>query len=183
VGNFKGIKTAIEGLQVVEPRVFGDDRGFFLESYSKRHFEELGIREEFVQDNHSKSSKGVLRGLHFQVKYPQAKLIRVSSGAIYDVAVDIRKGSPTFGKWFGIELSQSNKKMLFIPSGFAHGFLALEEGTEVLYKSSDYYHPEDESGLIFNDPKINVQWPIDNMTILMSDKDKGWGTLAQYLDK
>ena len=140
MSKFKKIETGIEGLYIIEPTVFGDNRGFFLESYNKKEFEEIGITNEFVQDNHSKSKKGVLRGLHFQTKHSQGKLVRVIKGSVFDVAVDLRKGSKTFGKWFGVELSAENKKMFFIPENFAHGFLTLEDETEFMYKCTDLYH-------------------------------------------
>ena len=170
-------KTFIENLFVIRPLVFKDNRGFFYESYNKKDFFEFGITEEFVQDNHSKSQKNVLRGLHFQKNYPQGKLIRVIKGKIYDVVVDLRRESPTFGKWFGVELSEENKYMLYIPKGFAHGFLTLKDDTEVLYKTTDYYNPEDEGGIIWNDKELNIDWKfreygIDEKNLILSDKDK-----------
>ena len=148
MSKFKKIETGIDGLYIIEPTVFGDNRGFFLESYNKKGFKEIGITNEFVQDNHSKSKKGVLRGLHFQTKHSQGKLVRVIKGSVFDVAVDLREGSKTFGKWFGVELSAENKKMFFIPENFAHGFLTLEDETEFMYKCTDLYHPEYDSGII-----------------------------------
>lgn len=173
MGRFKFIETGIEGLYVIEPWVFGDERGFFMETYNYNDFKEAGLDMAFVQDNHSKSGKGVLRGLHFQKKHPQGKLVRVVSGEAFDVAVDIRKNSRTFKKWYGTILSAENKKMLYIPEGFAHGFLALSEETELLYKCTDFYHPEDEDGIIWNDPDIGIEWPLDTIKdVLMSGKDK-----------
>ncbi|MBQ3438105.1 MAG: dTDP-4-dehydrorhamnose 3,5-epimerase [Fusobacterium sp.] len=188
MGKFKKIETGIEGLYIIEPTVFGDERGFFIESYNKNDFIELGIADEFVQDNHSKSKKGVLRGLHFQTKFSQGKLVRVTKGAVYDVAVDLRKNSKTFGKWFGIELSAENKKMFFIPKDFAHGFLTLEDGTEFMYKCTDFYHPEYDSGVMWNDKDINIDWQLDKYSlneenIILSDKDKKHQSLKEYKNK
>jgi len=175
MSKFKKIDTFIQGLFIIEPAVFNDERGFFMETYNHKEFSQLGINTIFVQDNHSKSKKGVLRGLHFQKKHPQAKLIRVVSGTIYDIAVDLRKKSPTFGKWYGIELSSENKKQIYIPQGFAHGFLTLSEEADVLYKASDYYHPEDEYGIIWNDPDLNINWQVDKVdSIIISQKDKSF---------
>ena len=151
MAEFKKIKTGIEGLCVIEPQVFGDERGFFIESYNKREFEKIGIDLEFIQDNHSKSKKGVLRGLHFQTQYGQDKLVRVIHGSVYDVAVDLREGSLTYGKWYGLILSAENKKMFLVPKGFAHGFLTLEDDTEFQYKVTDYYAPEFDSGMLWSD--------------------------------
>lgn len=168
---FTFIKTNIEGVIIVEPRVFPDGRGKFLETYKKNDFYENGIPYEFVQDNHSVSQKGVLRGLHFQREpKAQGKLVRVVKGAVFDVAVDIRTHSPTYRKWFGIELTSDNYKMLFIPPGLAHGFATLEDDTEFLYKCTDVYSPEHDGGIIWNDPEIGIDWPIDNP--LVSEKDK-----------
>lgn len=173
MGNFKFIKTDIDGVVIVEPKVFGDDRGYFMETYVERDFIEGGVAAKFVQDNQSKSRKGVLRGLHFQKSHSQAKLVRVVSGEVFDVAVDLRKGSPTFGKWTGVLLSAENKRQFFIPKNFAHGFLVLSDEAEFCYKCDDYYHPEVEGGLRWNDPDVNVEWPIsEDMDILLSDKDK-----------
>ena len=153
--------TPIDGVLVLEPKVFGDVRGFFFESFNARDFAQAtGLNETFVQDNHSKSSKGVLRGLHYQTQHAQGKLVRVTQGAVFDVAVDIRKGSPTFGKWFGLELSAENNKQLWIPAGLAHGFLVISESAEFLYKTTDYYHPEFERSLLWNDPTVGVEWPL-----------------------
>jgi dTDP-4-dehydrorhamnose 3,5-epimerase len=157
---------------LLEPRVFGDERGFFLESYNKRVFAELtGVIAEFVQDNHSRSARNVLRGLHYQLKQAQGKLIKVVAGEIFDVAVDLRRSSPYFGRWMGQHLSAQNKRMLWIPAGFAHGFLALSEFAEVLYKTTDYYAPEHERSVLWNDPDIGIDWPLAG-TPLVSDKDR-----------
>jgi len=164
-------RTAIPDVLVIEPKVFGDQRGFFLESYNRRALErEAGIKLEFVQDNHSGSAKGVLRGLHYQVRQTQGKLVRVIAGAIFDVAVDIRRNSPTFGKWASVELSADNRRMVWIPPGFAHGFLSLSDGTEVLYKATDYYAPEHERCLLWNDADIAIDWPLHGAP-LVSEKD------------
>ena len=182
MGKFNFIKTPIEELIIVEPTVFEDERGFFMESYNYRNFKQGGIDVNFVQDNHSKSQKGVLRGLHFQKEHPQGKLVRVIKGKVFDVAVDLRKGSSTFGKWFGIELSGENKKQFYIPPGFAHGFLSLEDNTEFLYKCTDYYCPEDEYGIIWNDPTINIHWPIEEVNkLIISDKDKALPTFKEVV--
>ena len=164
-------KTDIESLVILEPKVFGDDRGYFMETYNKVDFEALGLQYDFVQDNQSKSRKGVLRGLHFQVKYAQAKLVRVLEGEVYDVAVDLRKGSPTHGKWVGVLLSGENKKMFMIPRGFAHGFIVLSDTAVFAYKCDNLYHPEDEGGIRYDDPSIGVNWP-DVGEVLLSEKDK-----------
>ncbi|MCX7845814.1 MAG: dTDP-4-dehydrorhamnose 3,5-epimerase [Dictyoglomaceae bacterium] len=167
---------------IIEPTVYRDERGFFMETYNLKEFKELGLNVDFVQDNHSRSKKGVLRGLHFQRKYPQGKLIRVIRGRIFDVAVDIRKESATFGKWYGIELSEENKLMFYIPEGFAHGFLVLSEEAEVLYKTTEYYHPEDEGGIIWNDPDIGINWPLEEIDeIILSEKDKKWERLRNVV--
>lgn len=173
----------IKDVILVEPKVFGDARGFFMETYKKSDFFANGIDVEFNQDNHSKSTKGVLRGLHFQkAPHAQAKLVRCSKGRIYDVAVDIRKGSSTFGKYVKVELSEENKRMLFIPAGFAHGFVALSDEVELLYKASGEYCPEADCGIIWNDSGINVDWNIDFEPIL-SEKDKAQKTLAQRMEE
>lgn len=169
---FELIDTPIKDLYVIKPKVFGDNRGFFLETYQKKDFETLGLKYDFVQDNHSKSKKGVLRGLHYQKNYPQAKCVRVIVGEVFDVAVDLRKDSPTYGKWYGVRLSAENKLMLMIPRGFAHGFLVLSDEAEFMYKCDEYYHPEDEGGIIYNDPDINIEWPHIDTEILLSEKDK-----------
>ena len=168
--------TAIPDVLIIEPRVFGDARGFFYESFNQQAFNEAtGTDHQFVQDNHSRSSKGVLRGLHYQIEQPQGKLVRVVRGAVFDVAVDIRKGSPTFGKWEGLELSEDNHKQLWIPPGFAHGFLVLSDTADFLYKTTDYYAVEYERCILWNDPAIGIQWPMENYGIdspLLSAKDK-----------
>ena len=150
----------IEGLKVITPTVFGDERGYFMETYNYNDFKEAGIPEVFVQDNQSASKKGVLRGLHFQIQYPQDKLVRVIRGEVFDVAVDMRKGSPTYGQWYGARLSEENKKMFFIPKNFAHGFLVLSDYAEFTYKCTDFYHQNDEVGILWNDPDIGIEWPI-----------------------
>jgi dTDP-4-dehydrorhamnose 3,5-epimerase len=167
--------TPIDGVLILEPQVFGDARGFFFESFNARDFQEAtGLNETFVQDNHSKSAKGVLRGLHYQVQHAQGKLVRVAQGAVFDVAVDIRKESPTFGQWFGLELSAENKKQLWIPAGLAHGFLVTSESAEFLYKTTDYYHPEFERSLLWSDPAIGIEWPLhslDGRQPMLAEKD------------
>lgn len=163
-------KTGIKDLVVIEPKVFEDDRGYFFESYNKNDFTAEGLEYEFVQDNQSLSTKGVLRGLHYQIKYPQAKLVRVLRGSVFDVAVDLRKDSISYGKWFGIVLSEDNKKQLLIPRGFAHGFVVLSDVAVFCYKCDDFYHPNDEGGIIWNDPDIGIEWPISEKPIL-SEKD------------
>ncbi|MGL5543258.1 MAG: dTDP-4-dehydrorhamnose 3,5-epimerase [Fusobacteriaceae bacterium] len=188
MGKFNRIETGIEGLVVIQPTVFGDERGFFMESYSRKDFAEIGIEIEFVQDNHSKSRKGVLRGLHFQTEMAQGKLVRVTAGSVYDVAVDLRKGSPTFGKWYGIELSAANKTQFYIPPGFAHGFLTLEDDTEFLYKCTDYYAPQYDSGVLWNDPEIGIEWNLEKYGIcaedlLLSAKDGVQQTLGEFVRK
>lgn len=165
------IPTAIPEVVVIEPKVFADERGFFLESYQKKLFAEHGIDVDFVQDNHSLSRQGTLRGLHYQIQQPQGKLMRVVSGGIFDVAVDIRKDSPTFGKWVGDHLSADNKKMIWIPPGFAHGFYVLTPQAEVVYKATDYYAPQWERTILWNDPTIGIQWPIEGRSPILSDKD------------
>lgn len=181
MGKFEKQETGIEGLYVIKPTVFEDSRGFFMETYQKKDFAELGITQEFVQDNQSKSTKGVLRGLHFQKEYAQSKLVRVIKGAVYDVAVDLRKDSQTYGKYYGITLTEENKLQFLIPKGFAHGFLVLSDEAEFTYKCDDYYHPGDEGGLIWNDPSIGIQWPLDQIggeeNLIQSEKDKNWPTL------
>ena len=175
----KATPTAIPGVLVIEPRVFGDGRGFFYESFNAREFKELtGLEPNFVQDNHSRSAKGVLRGLHYQIRQPQGKLVRVVAGAVFDVAVDIRKGSPTFGQWVGDTVSADNKKQVWIPAGFAHGFLVLSDYAEFLYKTTDYWAPEHERCIAWNDPDLAVQWPLEGAPIL-SGKDANGVALAQ----
>jgi len=167
----------IEGLLEVFPTVFGDERGYFFESYSARDFAAAGIHEQFVQDNQSLSARGVLRGLHFQKKFPQAKLVRVIAGEAFDVAVDIRRASPTFGAWYGVLLSAAGHNQFFIPRGFAHGFLSMSEQTVFAYKCTEYYHPEDEGGVLWNDGAIGIEWPRLDAPCLLSEKDKRWGCL------
>lgn len=181
----------IEGLCVITPSVFGDNRGYFMETYSQKDMEEAGINITFVQDNQSMSTKGVLRGLHFQKEFPQTKLVRAIKGSVFDVAVDLRANSKTYGKWYGVELTEENKKQFLIPKGFAHGFLVLSETSEFCYKCDDFYHPNDEGGLAWNDPEIGVQWPQligeyngsasgegytleDGTALNLSDKDQKW---------
>ena len=173
MSNFNFIKTKIDGVIIVEPKVFGDNRGYFMETYEKRKFAEGGITADFVQDNQSMSTKGVLRGLHFQKTHPQAKLVRVIQGSVYDVAVDLRNGSPTYGEYVGVVLSSENKKQLFIPRGFAHGFLVLSDIAEFVYKCDDFYYPSDEGGIMWNDPEVGVEWPLAKIEeIKLSEKDK-----------
>ncbi len=177
----------IEGLKVITPTVFGDDRGYFVETYNKNDMTEAGIPYEFVQDNQSASKKGVLRGLHFQKEFPQDKLVRVIKGEVFDVAVDLRQGSKTFGMWYGVRLSEENKKQFFIPKNFAHGFIVLSDYAEFCYKCTDFYHPNDEGGLLWKDPDIGVEWPFpEGMTeddLILSDKDKVWGGIKAYREE
>lgn len=190
MGQIKVMKTPIEGLYIIEPAVYGDSRGYFMETYNKRDMEEVGLNLGFVQDNQSMSTKGVLRGLHFQKQYPQGKLVRVIKGCVFDVAVDLRKGSKTYGKWFGVELTEENKKQFYISEGFAHGFLVRSETAEFCYKVTNFYHPNDEGGLAWNDPTIGIDWGIqgtynetasaetytlpDGTPLLLSEKDQKW---------
>lgn len=195
VGQIKVIETNIDGLLIIEPTVHGDSRGYFMETYNLRDMQEAGLDRTFVQDNQSMSVRGVLRGLHFQKQFPQAKLVRVIRGEVFDVAVDLRAGSPTFGQWHGIILSEENKKQFFITEGFAHGFLVLSETAEFLYKVTDFYHPGDEGGLAWNDPEIGIRWPQilgtyrgsadsegytmeDGSPLILSDRDKLWDGLS-----
>jgi dTDP-4-dehydrorhamnose 3,5-epimerase len=171
--------TAIPDVLLIEPKVFADERGFFLESYQKRKFQELGIEAEFVQDNHSKSCQGTLRGLHYQLPQPQGKLVRVIAGEIFDVAVDIRKQSPTFGQWVGDHLSAENKRMLWVPAGFAHGFYVTSPEAEVLYKATDYYAPQWERSILWNDPEIGIQWPLKGELPILSARD----TVGKFLSE
>ena len=174
----------IDGLKVIEPAVFGDARGYFMETYNYHDFAEAGIDCTIVQDNQSSSRKGVLRGLHFQIDYPQDKLVRVVKGEVFDVAVDLREGSPTFGAWYGVLLSAENKKQFFVPKHFAHGFLVLSDEAEFCYKVTDFYHPNDEGGILWSDEEIGVAWPMpDGMTadqLILSDKDRVQGSFAAY---
>ncbi len=172
--------TAIPDVLLIEPDVHGDRRGFFMESYHQKKFAESGINQDFVQDNHSRSEKGVLRGLHFQLNNPQGKLIRVVTGEVFDVAVDIRKGSATFGQWVGECLSEENHKMLYVPPGFAHGFCVVSEVADFLYKCTDFYDPSDEQGIIWNDPQVNISWPGDSFEL--SAKDQQYKTLAEMTE-
>lgn len=173
MGKFNFLKTSIEGVIIVEPTVFGDDRGYFMETYQYNDYCEGGIDVTFVQDNQSKSKKGVLRGLHFQKQFPQSKLVRVIKGEVFDVAVDLRPNSPTYGKYEGVVLSEENKRQFFIPKGFAHGFVVLSDEAEFVYKVDDFYHPNDEGGLMWNDPDVGIKWPFDeNFEVILSDKDK-----------
>jgi len=167
----KIIETALPGVLIIEPRVFGDARGFFMETWNAQAFRKAGLDVQFVQDNHSRSQKGVLRGLHFQNPSPQGKLVRVAQGAVFDVAVDLRASSPTFGKWVGVELSAANKRMFWVPEGFAHGFLTLEDDTDFLYKCTAPYAPQSEHTLAWNDPAVGIEWPAIGMAPIISDKD------------
>lgn len=181
MGKFNFIKTSIEGVIIVEPTAFGDSRGYFMETYQRHDFYAGGIKVDFVQDNQSMSTKGVLRGLHFQKQYSQSKLVRCIKGEVFDVAVDLREGSPTFGKWEGVILSAENKRQFFIPKNFAHGFLVLSDEAEFVYKVDDYYHPNDEGGLMWNDKDIGIKWPIDkDFEIKLSDKDKIHPPFSEY---
>ncbi len=173
MGQFTFIKTDIEDLYIIEPKVFGDNRGYFMETYNYNDFKAAGLDMVFVQDNQSRSKKGVLRGLHFQKKNPQGKLVRVIEGEVYDVAVDIRPGSKTYGKWHGVLLSKENKRQFYVPEGFAHGFLVLSDVAEFVYKCTRFYDPTDEGALYYADPDIGIDWPIpEGMEVLLSEKDK-----------
>lgn len=172
------IETGLPGVLILEPQVYGDERGFFMESYHRQRFAELGLPTEFVQDNHSRSTRGVLRGLHYQICQPQGKLVRVVRGAVFDVAVDLRRSSPTFGRWEGVELSEENKRMLWIPPGFAHGFLVLSDVADFLYKTTDFYAPQHERCLLWNDPAIGIAWPLEGEPIL-SVKDRAGKALSE----
>lgn len=174
----------IEGLKIITPEVFGDARGYFMETYHYEAYKKAGIDVKFVQDNQSSSTKGVLRGLHFQINYPQDKLVRVIQGEVFDVAVDLRRGSATYGKWYGVKLSAENKKQFFIPKDFAHGFLVLSDYAEFAYKCTDFYHSNDEGGIIWNDPDIGIDWPIpEGMKLLQSDKDMKWGGIKTFTEE
>ncbi|GLC29734.1 dTDP-4-dehydrorhamnose 3,5-epimerase [Clostridium omnivorum] len=173
MGQFKFTETEIDGVFIIEPAVFGDHRGYFMETYNYEDFKKAGLDMVFVQDNQSKSKKGVLRGLHFQNPHSQGKLVRVISGKVFDVAVDLRKNSKTYGKWTGEILSAENKKQFYVPQGFAHGFLVLSEEAEFVYKCTDFYHPECEGSILWNDPQIGIEWPVEGIDeILLSEKDK-----------
>ena len=179
MGQIKVEDCGIEGVKLISPQVFNDQRGYFMETYQYEQFKAAGIDTVFVQDNQSASVKGVLRGLHFQIEHPQDKLVRVIKGEVFDVAVDMRKGSATYGKWFGAVLSEENKKQLFIPKNFAHGFLVLSDYAEFCYKCSDFYHPGDEGGIMYDDPAIGIDWPVtEGMELILSDRDKKWGYLG-----
>lgn len=173
------IATAIEGVLIIEPKVFGDDRGFFFESWNEAGFAAAGLPLGFVQDNHSRSARGILRGMHYQNPGPQGKLVRVVTGAVFDAVVDLRRSSPSFGKWVGVELSAANKRMLWVPPGMAHGFLSLEDGTDFLYKCTAPYQPAHEHCLAWDDPSVGITWPIDGMTPLLSAKDQQGTSLAK----
>ena len=175
-------QTPLPGVLLFEPQTFSDNRGWFVESYNQEKYIQAGLTLKFVQDNHSYSAKNVVRGLHFQQQHPQGKLVRVVSGEVFDVAVDIRRGSPTFGQWYGVMLSATNKKQLYIPPSFAHGFSVMSEGAEFLYKCTDFYHPGDEIGLLWNDPQVNVDWHLQGDPIL-SEKDAILPTLADVHDR
>lgn len=196
MGQIKATKTPIEGLYIIEPTVHRDDRGYFVETYNQKDMNEIGIDAIFVQDNQSMSTKGVLRGLHFQKQYPQGKLVRVIRGEVFDVAVDLRENSPTYGQWYGVILSADNMKQFYIPEGFAHGFLVLSDEAEFCYKCTDHYHPGDEGGLAWNDPSIGIEWPQvigeyqgtasaegyklkDGTKLNLSDKDQKWDALKR----
>lgn len=171
MGSFNFLSCGMEGLYVIEPKVLGDERGYFMETYQYEDFKAQGLDMIFVQDNQSFSKKGVLRGMHYQKQHPQGKLVRAISGAIYDVAVDLRKESSTYGKWFGVVLSGENKRMFYVPEGFAHGFMVISDQALFHYKCTDIYHPEDEGGFLWNDPEIGIEWPITG-DVLLSDKDR-----------
>lgn len=182
MGKITVTKCDIEGLYVIEPTVFKDERGYFVETYNKQDMEAAGLNMDFVQDNQSMSAKGVLRGLHFQKQFPQGKLVRVIRGAVFDVAVDIRKDSDTYGQWFGIELTAENKKQFYVSEGFAHGFVVLSDEAEFCYKVTDFYHPGDEGGIAWNDPDIGIEWPIpEDMKLILSEKDQHWKPLKETL--
>ena len=183
MGNFNFIPTKIKDLVIIEPKVFGDDRGYFMESYSQKDFAKAGLTMTFVQDNESKSRKGVLRGLHFQTKHTQGKLVRVTQGEVWDVAVDLRKGSPTYGQWEGVYLSAENKRQFYVPEGFAHGFVVTSEEAVFNYKCTDFYAPEYDSGLLWNDPDVGIEWPLEGLgEILLSEKDQKQKTLKELTD-
>ena len=166
---------------MITPQVFGDNRGYFMETYNYNDFKEAGIDQVFVQDNQSSSKKGVLRGLHFQKEFPQDKLVRVVRGEVYDAVVDLREGSKTYGKWYGVHLSEENKKQFFVPKNFAHGYLVLSDYAEFCYKCTDFYHPNDEGGLLWNDPDIGIEWPIsDGMELTILDRDQKWSGIKGF---
>jgi len=180
MGQFTFSKTEIKDLYVIEPKVFGDNRGYFMETYNYEDFKAAGLDMIFVQDNQSKSKRGVLRGMHFQTKHPQGKLVRVIKGEVFDVAIDLRKDSESYGHWYGVLLSEENKKQFYVPEGFAHGFLVTSEEAEFVYKCTNLYHPEFEGGIAWNDPEINIQWPLEGIEeVLLSEKDKNALTLKE----
>ncbi len=184
IGNFTFIETEIKDAFIVEPKIYGDNRGYFEETYQYENFKEAGLDMIFVQDNESKSKKGVLRGLHFQTQFSQGKLVRVLQGEVFDVAVDLRKDSETYGKWTGVRLSSENKKMFYIPENFAHGFLVLSDEATFAYKCTNLYHPEYDSGIIWNDREINIEWPIEGIKeIILSEKDKKQQTFSEFNNK
>ena len=171
----------IEGLKVITPKLFGDERGYFMETYNYNDFKNAGIDRVFVQDNQSSSGKGVLRGLHFQIEHPQAKLVRVVRGEVFDVAVDLREGSETFGRWHGVVLSAENRKQFYIPEGFAHGYLVLSDYAEFCYKCTDFYHPGDEGGLRWNDPDLGIDWPVpEGVELNINERDRNWSGIKDY---
>jgi len=175
------VEEPLPGVKLLAPKVIDDSRGFFMESYNRRHLADLGIAHEFVQDNHSRSSRGVLRGLHYQLGHAQAKLVRVTRGRVFDVVVDIRRGSPNFGRWAGAQLSEENRLCLFAEEGFAHGFLVLSDVVDFQYKCSDFFSAEDERGLPWNDPEIGIDWPLDNLEPILSERDRGWKILTEVV--
>jgi dTDP-4-dehydrorhamnose 3,5-epimerase len=181
VGQFTFTETKIKGVYIIEPKVFGDHRGYFMETYNYEDFKKAGLDMIFVQDNQSKSKKGVLRGLHYQKPNPQGKLVRVISGEVFDVAVDLREGSPTYGNWEGVILNSENKKQFYVPAGFAHGFVVLSEEAEFVYKCTEFYHPENEGSILWNDPEIGIEWPVNDInSVLLSEKDKNAQTFEKY---
>ncbi|ONI40337.1 dTDP-4-dehydrorhamnose 3,5-epimerase [Candidatus Epulonipiscium fishelsonii] len=184
MGQIKIIQTKIKDLVIIEPKVFGDERGYFFESYSEQDFNNLGLNMKFVQDNESRSSKGVLRGMHFQKKHAQGKLVRVVEGEVFDVAIDLRENSVTFGQWEGVFLSSQNKKQFYVPCGFAHGFLVISDFATFQYKCTDYYSPEYEAGILWNDKKVDIQWPLDKVEkITLSPKDENQQTFEEFMLK
>ncbi len=177
MGKLTVTKCPIDGLYIIEPTVFRDERGYFVETYNQRDMEEAGLDMVFVQDNQSMSKKGILRGLHFQKEHPQGKLVRVIRGAVYDVAVDLRKNSKTYGQWYGIELSAENHRQFYIAEGFAHGYLVLSDEAEFCYKVTDFYHPGDEGGILWKDPDIGIEWPLAEEEISLLERDRNWKRL------
>lgn len=177
------VKTPIEGLVVIEPSVFGDDRGYFMETYNAETFKKHGLDMQFIQDNESRSHRGVLRGLHFQREYSQGKLVRCTKGSVWDVGVDLRKGSPTYGQWYGVELTEDNKKMFYIPEGFAHGFVVLSDEAVFNYKCTNLYHPEFDGGIRWNDPDVAIEWPDAGCEVSLSEKDTKQPFLAEVRDQ